>query len=188
MNHNKLLSLVTIFALAISTAFASGNEKNGEKGRSLVHNPYHSLSVNSYNYTTAIGVRGLGTSGLTIKHFTRTNHAIEGIVGLYPDAFSVTALWETYANAFDQPGLNWYYGFGGHIATASDWVYYDNYRGYERRSGDFGLGIDGIFGIEYKINEIPIAVSLDVKPFLEVTTRGHAYLAVDPGLGVKVAF
>ncbi|MEP0984422.1 hypothetical protein [Ekhidna sp.] len=138
------------------------------------------------SYKTAIGVRGLGTSGLTIKHFTHSNKAIEGIIGFYPNAFSATLLVERYAPAFNEPGLNWYYGIGGHIATQSDVVRNDGL--YRRETSEFGLGIDGIFGIEYKIQEVPIAMSLDFKPFFEVDTDGDAFIALDPGLGIKVTF
>jgi hypothetical protein len=48
--------------------------------------------------------------------------------------------------------------------------------------------MDGIIGIEYKIAPIPLAVSLDMKPFFEMNTNGRAYLSLDPGIGVKVAF
>lgn len=147
-----------------------------------------SLRAGARPYSTALGVRGLGTSGLTLKHFTTQTRALEGIVGLGPDAFSLTLLLEQHTSAFDEPGLNWYYGLGGHIATESNYGYRRVYRGYERAPGDFGIGVDGIFGLEYKIREIPMAVSLDVKPFMEVTTNGHVYLAMDPGLGVKFTF
>lgn len=138
------------------------------------------------SYKTAIGVRGLGTSGLTVKHFTKANTALEGIVGFYPNAFSATLLVERYAPAFSEPGLNWYYGIGGHIATQSDVVKNDGL--YRRETSEVGLGIDGIFGIEYKIQEVPIAISLDFKPFFEVATDGDAFIALDPGLGIKVTF
>ncbi|WP_420317882.1 hypothetical protein [Ekhidna sp.] len=138
------------------------------------------------SYKTAVGVRGLGTSGLTVKHFTGANKAIEGIVGFYPNAFSATLLVERYAPAFSEPGLNWYYGIGGHVATQSDVIKNDGL--YRRETSEVGLGIDGIFGIEYKIQEVPIAVSLDFKPFFEVATDGDAFIALDPGLGIKVTF
>lgn len=140
----------------------------------------------SYNYQTAIGVRGVGTSGLTIKHFTKASTAIEGIIGFYPNAFSAAVLVERYQGAFDTPGLRWYYGVGGHLATQSDVVNREGW--YRRESTALGLGVDGIFGIEYKIQEIPIALSLDLKPFFEVATDGDAFIALDPGLGVKVTF
>ncbi len=147
------------------------------------------LITQSSTYTTAFGVRGIGTSGLTFKHFTGSTRAFEGIVGFGPDAFSLTVLTEFYGPAFDEPGLRWYYGIGGHLATQTRWVNYrtDN-RVYQRESDDIGIGVDGIFGIEYKINPVPIAISVDVKPFLEVTTGGDAYLAFDPGLGIKFTF
>ncbi|WP_370089955.1 hypothetical protein [Ekhidna sp.] len=138
------------------------------------------------SYNTAIGVRGLGTSGLTIKHFTGANKALEGIIGFYPNAFSATLLVERYAPAFDEPGLNWYYGIGGHIATQSDVIRNDGI--YRRETSEVGFGVDGIFGIEYKIREVPIAMSLDFKPFFEVATDGDAFIALDPGLGIKVTF
>lgn len=187
MKSVKPLSLLVLILFG-TQAMATGNKPDTDGEKSILDAPRPSLSINSYSYSTAIGVRGIGTSGLTIKHFTASNQAIEGIIGFGPGAFSLTALWERYQNAFDVAGLNWYYGIGGHIATQSDWVYYDGIRRYRRSNGDFGIGVDGIFGIEYKINEAPIAVSLDVKPFLEVTTNGDAYLAIDPGLGVKFTF
>ncbi|WP_425392726.1 hypothetical protein [Ekhidna sp.] len=166
----KSLKILSIFLLsAIITLPATGQQlKTGT------------------TYKTAIGVRGLGTSGLTIKHFTEPSKAIEGIVGFYPNAFSATVLVERYAPAFSEPGLNWYYGIGGHVATQSDVIRNDGL--YRRETSELGLGIDGIFGIEYKIQEVPIAMSLDFKPFFEVATDGDAFIALDPGLGIKVTF
>lgn len=191
LNKGRILlsafcSLVLSYGFAYSTDHTGGEEERDSSATTT--SPSGGPSINTYTYTTAVGVRGIGTSGLTIKHFTSSNRAIEGILGLWPDAFSATVLFERYVSAFDEPGLNWYYGVGGHISTFSEWVSDDGYRTYQRVDGEFGVGVDGIFGIEYKIREVPIAVSFDLKPFLEVTTQGHAYLALDPGLGVKFTF
>lgn len=159
---------IIAFALLLATSSQSQDLKTGS------------------TYKTAIGVRGIGTSGLTIKHFTKESTALEGIIGFYPNAFSVTVLLEQYAQAFDTKGLNWYYGIGGHIATQSD---VSRNEGWNRReTSEFGVGVDGIFGLEYKINEVPIAISLDFKPFFEIATDGNALVALDPGLGIKVTF
>ncbi len=139
-----------------------------------------------HTYNTAVGVRGFGTSGLTIKHFYKRATALEGILGFYPNAVSATLLVEKYTPAFDVAGLNWYYGIGGHIASQSDVGRRDGL--YRRETSAFGLGVDGIFGIEYKIEKVPIAMSLDFKPFFEVATDGHTFMALDPGLGIKVTF
>ena len=176
---------------AFSTLMATDPNHNSKYLNVYKFRPTN-LALNSSSYTTAIGVRGAGTSGFTVKHFTRNTRAIEGILGFYPNAFSATVLLEKYANAFDTPGLNWYYGAGGHIAATNNKYQRkyqrDEYWGYRRDDGDIGLGVDGIVGIEYKINEIPIAISLDAKPFLEVTTSGNIFMALDPGLGIKVTF
>lgn len=137
-------------------------------------------------YTTAVGVRGIGTSGLTIKHFNRQDRAIEGIIGFYPNAFSATVLVEKYTPAFDVRGLNWYYGVGGHVATQSNVIRNEGI--YRRETSALGFGIDGIFGMEYKVENTPIALSMDLKPFLEIVSDGGTFIALDPGLGVKLTF
>lgn len=143
----------------------------------------------SSSYNTAIGLRAGGTSGLTVKHFTSKGAAWEGIIGLWNNAFSLTALYEKHAHA-GAPGLNWYYGGGGHIAAQNgrfgNRSYY-YHRDYYKNDG-VGIGIDGIVGIEYKITPIPFAISFDLKPFIEINTRGGAFFALDPGLGLKFTF
>lgn len=142
-------------------------------------------------YKTAVGLRAGETSGLTIKHFTGESSALEFIIGVWPYGFSGTALFEKHTNAGVE-GLNWYYGGGTHAAVQSGRIYYAysdrRYDYYYRTGSDLGLGVDGIVGVEYKIKPIPFAVSLDLKPFVEVNTVGAAFIGLDPGLGVKVAF
>jgi hypothetical protein len=144
-------------------------------------------AINMSSYKTGIGLRGGTTSGLTIKHFTNTSSALEGIVGIWSHAISITGLYEKYAGTGIE-GLQWYYGGGAHVAFQSG-TYYDNhyYRDHYRHDG-IGLGIDGIVGIEYKIKPIPFAISLDLKPFFEVNTGGGTFVALDPGLGIKFTF
>lgn len=149
------------------------------------------LATNSSNYTTAVGFRGGETSGLTIKHFMGDQNALEGILGLWYHGFSATLLYERHSQAFNASGLNWYYGIGGHGTFYSTHRYY-NYHGRHRHdryhSGSVGVGIDGVFGLEYKIPKAPIAFSLDVKPYIEVISSGGIWSSFDPGLGIKVTF
>ncbi len=145
---------------------------------------------NKTNYNTAIGLRAGGTSGLTIKHFFGSANAIEGIVGIWPNTISLTGLYEKNVGA-GVAGLNFYYGGGAHISAGTNSYYdyrRDGYYYYRYPNGSPGLGIDGIVGLEYKIPPIPIAISLDLKPFVEVNSIGRIYTAIDPGLGIKVAF
>lgn len=139
-------------------------------------------------YETALGVRIGGTSGVTFKHFYNNSHAIEGIIGTFGNGFSITGLIEKHANAFDAVGLNWYYGGGAHIAFYNNNQYYklDGRRVDNRESNDVGIGINGIIGLEYSLpDNIPVAFSLDFKPFLEVDTDGDFGVGPDLALGVK---
>lgn len=148
------------------------------------------LAINSPNYRTAIGLRAGETSGLTIKQFIGSNAALEGIIGTWYHGFSATLLYERHTQAFNVSGMNWYYGGGAHAAVQSDRRFYGRY-GYRYdyyREGSFGLGIDGVLGLEYKIPSTPIAMSLDVKPYVEFINTGGIWTSLDPGLGIKVAF
>jgi hypothetical protein len=145
-------------------------------------------AINTSSYNTGIGLRGGTTSGITIKHFTTTTTALEGIVGIWSNGISLTGLYEKYAGA-GLEGLSWYYGGGAHVGFESG-THYDNeyyYRDHYKNSG-MGIGVDGIVGIEYKIKPIPFAISFDLKPFFEVNTGGGTYLALDPGIGIKFTF
>lgn len=136
-------------------------------------------------YTTAIGIRGGGASGLTFKHFVSSRSAIEIIAWGNRNWLGVTGLFELYKTAFDVPGLNWYYGVGAHANFYdSNWGWSDN----RFNENVLGLGVDVIGGIEYKIKPIPMAISLDLKPNVEAYTNGNFGFHLDPGLGVKIAF
>lgn len=142
-------------------------------------------------YDFAIGVRSGGTSGLTIKK-NASDYALEGIIGFWNDGLSLTGLYERHPSIGEVPGLHWIYGAGGHVTFYNNGFrgnYPPSWYGYDREidDGELGLGIDGIFGIEYKIPPLPIAISLDVKPFVEFTTNRTVWIAVDPGLGLKIA-
>lgn len=181
----KRLGIITCLSAALLfISLPSNGQTDSSKNQSL-----NITSSPSNTYRTAIGLRAGGTSGITFKRLTENNNAYKGLLGIWHDGFSVTLLGEKYVNA-NVPGLNWYYGLGGHLAVETRESFYrgyeDSYRDFRR--DDIGLGIDGIIGIEYKIPPIPFAISLDFKPFVEISTEGNTFIALDPGLGIKVAF
>jgi hypothetical protein len=153
------------------------------------------LSIDSPNYTTAIGLRGGDLGGLTFKHFTGGDRAIEAILGVgygNPRLLSLTVLLEKHTPAFNVSGMRWYYGGGGHVSIVG------SRSGYIRRpwfgeryyyeGGAFGLGIDGIVGLEYKIPPIPFAISIDIKPYIEVFSPGGVIMVAGPGTRYKSHF
>jgi len=154
-----------------------------------------SLSINSPSYRTAIGLRGGDLGGFTIKHFKSSDRAIEAIIGMGfrdPRLFSLTVLAERHTQAFDISGMRWYYGGGGHLALVGSRSGYIRRPWFKERyyyeSGAFGLGIDGVVGLEYKIPPIPFAISLDIKPYIEVFSAGGVFWSLDPALGIKLTF
>jgi hypothetical protein len=179
-SSNTLFNLLLVFFFVVAFIIISIFTSNAQ-------------SLNSGSYNTAIGLRGGGTSGLTIKHFTNSNTAIEGIVSFWRRSFGLTGLFEKHAGAFGVNGMRWYYGAGAHIyTTARDDSYYKdrsyNPHYYRYEDGGFGFGIDGIVGLEYKIVPIPFAISLDLKPAIDITSGGNVYSYLDPGLGIKFTF
>ncbi len=138
------------------------------------------------DYKYALGLRAGGPSGITFKINTRNSNSVEFIAGFWYEFLSLTALFEKNAPAFDVDGMNWYYGGGGHLSFFSGGRHDD--RWYYRRGEGYAIGIDGIVGLEYKIPPIPFAVSLDLKPFLEVDRDGDVHFGIDPGLGIKFTF
>lgn len=144
-------------------------------------------------YRTAIGIRAGITSGLTVKRFTASGNAIEGILSLGRNKVGITGLYEKHVASPTVPGFKWYYGVGAHFSHYTRSEYYSNERGYRYyyyrvRPDGYGVGIDGILGLEYKISPIPFAISLDLKPYVEVHTSNSIYMALDPGLGIKFTF
>lgn len=144
-----------------------------------------------YSFTNAVGLRIGQTSGLTFKHFFSSGNATEAILSASPYSLGITGLYERYINT-EAKGLSWYYGAGGHLGVGLfQTTYYPPYYSEDRYKARYGnypgvaVGIDGILGLEYKFPKIPIAMSLDVKPFMEVNSTPNIFLAIDPGFGIK---
>ncbi len=143
-------------------------------------------------YNFAVGVRSGGTSGITLKN-NFSHSAVEGLIGFWDDGISVTALIEKRKMAFGVPNLQWYYGVGGHIS-----VYGKDFNGkggpawyrhpLSDSDGEIGFGADGVVGFGYKIPKIPLAVSIDLKPNIEVVKGSDILYWIDPGVGLKLAF
>ncbi len=140
-------------------------------------------------YGLAGGIRLGGTSGVAGKYFYKPDMAVEGIVGTFGNGFSVTGLLEKSIGFYNTKGLYLYYGGGAHTAfyNGKDSRYSNFGREVDyQKNNDVAIGINGIVGLEYRLPEnIPIALSLDLKPFVEIGTGGHVAAAPDPSIGIK---
>lgn len=138
------------------------------------------------DYNTAIGLKFGGyENGISIKHFTSADIALEGIVGFRQKGVVITGLWEKHQTAFNLADLKFYYGFGAHIGSVGRYKRFngdnENYDGNKLL-----LGGDGILGLEYVIPNAPIGISLDLNPRVELV--GGTFFDLAPGLGLKYTF
>jgi len=126
-------------------------------------------------YQTGIGVRGGFFSGISVKHFVSEQDAFEGVLATHYRGILLAGMYQRHAQAFDVPSLNWYYGGGGYMGfyDRGNVPWFDN--GYD---GAFTtLGFMGVLGLEYKIEEIPIIIGLDVKPAFNLFGHTGAWFA-----------
>lgn len=129
-------------------------------------------------YKTALGVKVWDGAGISFKTFVAPNNALEVIGYFYNKGTRLTGLYEIHGNVSDAPGLRWYIGPGAHIG------FYD-YNGYK---GDKAVaGVDGVLGLDYKINKAPINISIDWQPSFEFAD-GRGFAGSWGGLGIRYAF
>lgn len=121
----------------------------------------------SAQYSTAIGARLNYGYGLTVKHKMTPSKAIEGILYSRWRGINLTGLYEIHKPAFSVPNWNWYYGVGGHLGFWGDGNKHGN-PWFDNRESTTVLGADGIVGLEYTVREIPLNLSIDWKPTLNL--------------------
>jgi len=80
-------------------------------------------------------------------------------------------------------GLKWYIGGGGHAGVWSD--YWKNK--YPTRPGGLSIGVDGVIGVDYKIQGVPLNLSFDWQPSFNII--GYNYFEGGwGGLGIRYTF
>ena len=154
-------------------------------------------SDESQEYKTGIGARLGGlTSGITVKYFSNPSTALEGILSFGYRSFVITGLYEKHRDISTAPGLKWFYGIGGHVGFFRYGGYYYRVKyhkhGYvyyveEPKSSSAVVGVDFILGLDYKFNNAPFNVGLDIKPFFDFF-NGGPYGYWDGALSVRFVF
>ncbi len=120
------------------------------------------------DYKTGIGIRVGTYNGLTIKYFSKPTLAWEFIIATRYRALGVTILVEGHTHFLGTPRLNFLYGVGGHT-----YFWGENNVVHSPFGKSAVVGLDGILGLEYAWANIPISMSIDWKPTLNlgVTNR-----------------
>lgn len=134
------------------------------------------LSASAQDYQKAIGIR-LGpnsaaiTAGFTGKYFLNEKAAVEGIIGVN-NGFGICGLYELHFPIDAVNNLAWFGGAGGYVAF---------------RSSSTFVGAAGIIGLDYKFEQIPLNVSLDWKPELNIISK-IAFESSGIGLSARFTF
>jgi hypothetical protein len=142
----------------------------------------------SNTYKTGIGIRGGFTSGLSIKHFVKSNAAIEGIVGTRYRGISLTGLYEWHSpKALAVPRLSWVYGLGLRAGFYNGKYYREYGKDYYYGDRDYSvISLVGILGLEYHFKEVPISLGADILPYFDLNSRGDNFL--DGSLAIRFTF
>ena len=141
------------------------------------------ITSGAQDYKTGIGLRAGVPYGLTVKHFLNESHALEGILASRWQGFVITGLYQNEYWTGEYPGLNWYWGFGAHVGF---WDAGANPRVSDTYTGSV-IGADAILGIEYTFDSIPLNLSLDILPTVNII--GYAgWGGINGALSVRYVF
>lgn len=138
----------------------------------------HAQSMGS-SYKTALGVKVWDGAGISFKTFVAPNNAVEVIGYFYKEGTRLTGLYEIHGDISGARGLKWYIGPGAHIS------FYNNK--HDRAEDRVIAGIDGVLGLDYKVNRAPINFSIDWQPSFEFTDN-HGFVGSWGGLGIRYTF
>ncbi|OFX68538.1 MAG: hypothetical protein A2X12_01330 [Bacteroidetes bacterium GWE2_29_8] len=148
----------------------------------IINNTY------SQDYKSGIGVRAGYSNGISFKSFISNKNALEFFATNRYGGFALTGMYlfqDQSVNPFDVEDLSFYYGLGAHVG------YYDKDRYYSFNyivnDQVFNLGVDCVFGAEYKVPTVPITLSIDVKPFIDFIGNVR-FLPLDFGISIRYVF
>jgi hypothetical protein len=127
-----------------------------------------SSNANAQDYRTALGVRlssaaASVNNSISIKQFITKTTAIEGLFS-FGDPLALGVLVE-FHKPLAASGLQWFYGAGGYMSFIK--TYNPN---KQKNETDPNLGAQGVVGLDYKFNNIPLNISLDWKPELNIVS------------------
>lgn len=128
-------------------------------------------------YKTALGIKVWDGAGITFKSFLNSQNAIELIGYFYKNGTRLTGLYEIHGNIQGAPGLKWYVGPGVHLGFYKKDYYADG----------TVVGLDGVLGLDYKINRAPLNISLDWQPSFEFGDN-RGFIGNWGGMGIRYTF
>jgi len=136
-------------------------------------------------YKTALGVRlssstAMVNNSISLKHFLTETTAVEALFS-FGDPLALGALLEVH-KPLSTEGLQWFYGGGGYLGFEK---VYDPNRKVNDTEVNFGAM--GVLGLDYKFASVPLNLSLDWKPELNIV-NDITFEAAAIGLSVRFVF
>jgi hypothetical protein len=121
---------------------------------------------NAQYYKTGVGVRlsssaAMINNSVSVKQFISDKTAIEGLLS-FDDPLAFGLLVE-FHKPLSAAGMQYFYGAGGYLGFVK--TYNPNHL---RNENEANFGAQGIVGLDYKFNNIPLNISLDWKPELNI--------------------
>jgi hypothetical protein len=126
------------------------------------------------NYKSAIGVK-VWPFALNFKTFVGNNDRAIELLAYVNNGFRLTGLYEFHTDITTGGNLKLYAGFGAHGG------YYTN----TGESDGISLGLDGVVGLDYKFNKIPLNLALDWQPSFEFITPKTGFQGDRGGIAVR---
>lgn len=150
-------------------------------------------SACAQNYTRDAGLRLGDVFTITYRQQMDDDQAMEGFVSVGRGGMTFTVLKEYFVPTLSHLSENLYfqYGFGAHVGFRNMDHYRVLNRTYELDDWTVSplLGLDGMIGIEYRFPDLPVLISLDVKPYFEYSiTQIFGLYLQSFGISMKYRF
>ena len=125
-------------------------------------------NAGAQDYKTALGVRlsssnAMQNNSVSFKQFITEKSAIE-VLFTFGDPLALGAMLELH-QPLAAEGLSWFYGGGGYVAFVKKLN-----TTTQKENTEPNFGGQGVIGLDYKFNNIPLNISLDWKPELNLVT------------------
>ena len=174
MGQMKSILFITVFFLVLAVTTIGQEKKN------------------------AIGARLGLSSGISYQLMVDEFRGDKGFMSFRDGGIQLTAMIESYRPLYLEftDKMYFYTGMGAHIGftrwQSGNWIWSNPFK-YYTQANYYSIapviGLDGIIGLEFRLDRIPLTFSLDAKPFFELFGQNIFRLSVfDIGLSMKVHF
>lgn len=130
---------------------------------------FATTTLSAQEYKTAVGIRlsnsaPMVNNSITLKHFLNEKTAIEALFSFGEPTLALGGLVEVH-KPLSTPGLQWYYGGGAYLGFVKT---FNPNKNINETNTNFGG--QGVVGLDYKFVNLPLNISLDWKPELNLVS------------------